>query len=38
VVNTAEAIAELRGASREEIGLRTAQNFYRLFPKTAASK
>jgi len=36
VVNTAETIAELRGMRKEEIGLRTAQNFYALFPKTKA--
>jgi TatD DNase family protein len=36
VVNTAEAIAQLRGVSKEEIGQRTAQNFYSLFPKTKA--
>jgi TatD DNase family protein len=34
VVHTAEAIAQLRGSSKEEIGQRTAENFYRLFPKT----
>jgi TatD DNase family protein len=34
VVHTAEAIAQLRGASKEEIGRRTAENFYSLFPKT----
>jgi TatD DNase family protein len=34
VVNTAEAIAQLRGTSKEEIGERSAQNFYSLFPKT----
>jgi len=34
VVNTAEAIGQLRGAGREEIGAQTAENFYRLFPKT----
>jgi TatD DNase family protein len=34
VVNTAEAIAQLRGMAKEEIGERTAENFYRLFPKT----
>ena len=36
VVNTAEAIAELRGMSKEEVGKSTAQNFYSLFPRTAA--
>ena len=36
VVNTAETIAELRGMRKEEIGLRTAQNFCALFPKTKA--
>ena len=34
VVNTAEAIAQLRGTSKEEIGQKTAENFYRLFPQT----
>ena len=34
VVNTAEAIAQLRGSNKEEIGARTAENFYRLFPRT----
>jgi TatD DNase family protein len=34
VVNTAEFIAELRGMSKEEIGQKTAENFYTLFPKT----
>ncbi len=33
VVNTAEAIAQLRGMSKEEIGQLTAQNFYTLFPQ-----
>jgi TatD DNase family protein len=33
VVNTAEAIAKLRGTSKEDIGRRTAQNFYALFPR-----
>ena len=32
VVNTAEAIAHLRGMTKEEIGKHTAENFYRLFP------
>jgi TatD DNase family protein len=34
VVNTAETIAQLRGMSKEEIGQRTAENFYNLFPTT----
>jgi TatD DNase family protein len=34
VVNTAEAIAQLRGSTKEEIGVRTAENFYSLFPRT----
>jgi TatD DNase family protein len=34
VVNTAEAIAQLRGTDKEEIGRQTAENFYRLFPQT----
>ncbi|HEV3038470.1 MAG TPA: TatD family hydrolase [Candidatus Angelobacter sp.] len=34
VVNTAETIAPLCGTSKEEIGQRTATNFYTLFPKT----
>ena len=33
VVNTAEAIGQLRGMSKEEIGQQTAQNFYALFPQ-----
>jgi Tat protein secretion system quality control protein TatD with DNase activity len=33
-VNTAEAIAQLRGLGKEEIGQRTAENFYTLFPQT----
>jgi TatD DNase family protein len=37
VVNTAEAIGQLRGVSKEEIGTQTAENFYRLFPKTRIS-
>lgn len=37
VVNTAEAIAELRGVTKEEIGSRTAENFYALFPKTRSN-
>jgi TatD DNase family protein len=34
VVNTAEAIGQLRGMSKEEIGQQTADNFYQLFPQT----
>jgi TatD DNase family protein len=34
VVNTAETIGQLRGMSKEEIGQRTAGNFYALFPQT----
>jgi len=34
VVNTAEAIAQLRGMTKEEIGQQTAENFYRLFSTT----
>lgn len=34
VVKTAEAIAQLRGVSTEEIGKRTAENFYKLFSAT----
>jgi TatD DNase family protein len=34
VVNTAEAIAQLRGLTKEEIGRHTTANFYRLFPQT----
>src|SRR5258708_6321270 len=34
VVNTAEAIGQLRGITKEEIGARTAENFYALFPQT----
>ena len=33
VLHTAEAIAQLRGSSQEEIGARTRENFYSLFPK-----
>jgi Tat protein secretion system quality control protein TatD with DNase activity len=33
-VNTADAIAQLRGMSKEEIGQQAAQNFYTLFPRT----
>jgi TatD DNase family protein len=35
VVNTAETLGQLRGVTKEEIGQRTAENFYRLFPGTA---
>jgi TatD DNase family protein len=34
VVNTAEIIAQLRGSTKEDIGVRTAENFYALFPRT----
>ncbi len=34
VVNTAEAIAQLRESTKEEIGQQTTENFYRLFPQT----
>ncbi len=34
VVNTAETIGGLHGMSKEEIGERTAENFYALFPGT----
>ena len=34
VVNTAETIGQLRGMSKEEIGQKTAENFYRLFATT----
>ncbi|HET6935616.1 MAG TPA: TatD family hydrolase, partial [Candidatus Angelobacter sp.] len=34
VVNTAEAVAQLRGMAKEEVGKATAENFYRLFPPT----
>jgi len=34
VVNTAETIGQLHGVSKEEIGQKTAENFYRLFPQT----
>ncbi len=33
VVNTAEVIGQLRGVPKEEIGERTRENFYRLFPR-----
>jgi TatD DNase family protein len=35
VVNTAEAIAQLRSTSKEEIGHATTRNFYALFPRAA---
>src|SRR6202140_4897445 len=40
VVNTAEAIANLRGSSAEDIGRQTSQNFYNFFKltETAESK
>jgi TatD DNase family protein len=34
VVNTAEAIAQIRGVTKEEIGEQTTRNFYELFPQT----
>ena len=34
VLNTAEAIGQLHAISKEEIGARTTENFYRLFPQT----
>jgi TatD DNase family protein len=34
VVNTAEAVGQIRGVNKEEIGNKTAENFYRLFPRT----
>ena len=34
VVNTAETLGQLHGVSKEEIGERTAENFYALFPGT----
>jgi len=34
VVNTAETIAQLRGTTKVEIGEKTAENFYTLFPRT----
>jgi TatD DNase family protein len=37
VVNTADTIAQLRGMSKEEIGEKTAENFYKLFPKTKSA-
>lgn len=36
VVNTAETVGQLRGVSKEEIGQKTTESFYRLFPRTAA--
>lgn len=36
VVNTAQAIAQLRGMSKEEVGQRTTENFGRIFPRTQA--
>ena len=36
VVNTAEVLGQLRGMSKEEIGEKTTENFYRLFPQTKA--
>jgi TatD DNase family protein len=35
VVNTAEVIGALRGLNKEEIGEKTKENFYCLFPQTA---
>ena len=37
VLNTAEVLGQLRGMSKEEIGAKTAENFYTLFPRTRAS-
>ena len=34
VVNTAEAIGQLRGMNKEEIGQKTTKTFYTLFPRT----
>jgi TatD DNase family protein len=34
VLKTAEAIAQLRGVTKEEIGEQTTRNFYELFPQT----
>lgn len=34
VVNTAEAVGQLRGLSKDEVGRITAENFYSLFPRT----
>ena len=36
VVNTAEVLGQLCGMSKEEIGEKTTENFYRLFPGTRA--
>ncbi|HEV2960184.1 MAG TPA: TatD family hydrolase [Candidatus Angelobacter sp.] len=36
VVNTAEMLSQLRGVDKEEIGQKTTENFYTLFPQTAA--
>lgn len=35
VVNTAEAVGRLRGLDKEAIGHMTAENFYRLFPRSS---
>jgi TatD DNase family protein len=37
VVNTAEVVSQLRGVSKEEIGQRTTENFYALFPQTVVT-
>lgn len=37
VVNTAEVLGQLRGATKEEIGRVTTENFYALFPRTRAA-
>jgi TatD DNase family protein len=37
VVNTAEALGRLHGLGAEKIGSITAENFYRLFPRSASS-
>jgi TatD DNase family protein len=37
VVNTAEAIAQLRHTTKEEIGRKTAESFYALFPRARAA-
>jgi len=34
VVNTAEVVGQLHGMSQEEMGRKTAENFYTLFPQT----
>lgn len=36
VVNTAEVLSQIHGLSREEIGQRTTENFYKLFPGSKA--